>query len=223
MNSVELIGRLTRDPELRKAASGTSIFKFTLAVNRRFKQPGQPDADFIFCTAFGKTADIMCQYLHKGSLIGVTGRIQTGSYDNQQGQRVYTTDVIIDNFEFLESKNASQGQNYGGNAYGNDNYGGNPYSNQSYDNYEAPEYGGGYQNRGNNDYGNRNGNGGGYGAGSFGQDPSRNSYKPSSSNGGSQPSYGASKNSYASSQSNDLSDAFDDTDTLDIASDDLPF
>lgn len=211
MNSVELIGRLTRDPELRKAASGTSIFKFTLAVNRRFKQPGQPDADFISCTAFGKTADIMCQYLHKGSLIGVTGRIQTGSYDNQQGQRVYTTDVIIDNFEFLESRNASQGS-YAQNGYQqnggysqNQNYGyggGQGYAQES-------AYNAGYSQEPS-----------GASFGSYGQNPSRNSYQPNPQNTSSR---GTSSGNYAPAQDDDLSGAFDDSDTLDIATDDLPF
>lgn len=129
MNSVQLVGRLTKDPELRKAKSGTSVCKFTLAVNRRFKQEGQPQADFISCTAFGKTADVLCQYMYKGAQIGVTGRIQTGSYDNQQGQRVYTTDVIVDALDFLESKrndrqNGAQ-DNKSGYRYTN------PYQNQN--------------------------------------------------------------------------------------------
>lgn len=141
MNAVELIGRLTKDPELRKTSTGTSVFKFILAVNRRFKQPGQPDADFITCTAWGKTADVMCQYLHKGSLIGIQGRIQTGSYDNQQGQRVYTTDVVTENFEFLESKKDGQhGQTtYRAPAQQSQSYtyqGENPYSNQNNGNYD---------------------------------------------------------------------------------------
>lgn len=110
MNKVLLTGRITKDLELRKTQSGTSVIRFTLAVNRRFKQEGQPDADFISCTAWGKTADTMGQYLHKGSLIGVEGRITTGNYQDKDGKTVYTTDVTIENFDFLESRNASGAQ-----------------------------------------------------------------------------------------------------------------
>ena len=105
INRVILVGRLTRDPELRKTQSGASVVSYTIAVNRRVQTPGQPDADFINCVAWNKTADLMAQYLHKGSLIGVEGRIQTRSYDNQQGQRVYVTEVITDSVQFLEPKN----------------------------------------------------------------------------------------------------------------------
>lgn len=111
MNNVILIGRLTKDVELRKTQSGMSTVSFTLAVSRQFKKEGQPDSDFINCVAWNKTADLMAQYLHKGSLIGVEGRIQTRSYDNQQGQRVYVTEVVTDTVQFLEPKNASTQQN----------------------------------------------------------------------------------------------------------------
>lgn len=113
MNKVLLNGRITKDLELRKTQSGTSVIRFTLAVNRRFKQEGQPDADFISCTAWGKTAETMSQYLRKGSLIGVEGRITTGSYQDKDNRTVYTTDVTVENFDFLESRNASsQSQTY---------------------------------------------------------------------------------------------------------------
>lgn len=111
MNNVILIGRLTKDVELRKTQSGMSTVSFTLAVSRQFKKEGQPDSDFINCVAWNKTADLMAQYLHKGSLIGVEGRIQTRSYDNQQGQRVYVTEVVTYTVQFLEPKNASTQQN----------------------------------------------------------------------------------------------------------------
>ena len=96
INRVVLVGRLTRDPELRKTQGGTSVCSFTMAVGRRVQTQGQPDADFINCVAWNKTADLMTQYLHKGSLIGLEGRIQTRSYDNQQGQRVYVTEVVAE-------------------------------------------------------------------------------------------------------------------------------
>lgn len=110
MNRTILVGRLTKDPELRRTQAGKSVVSFTLAVNRQFKQEGQPDADFINCVAWNKTADLICTYLHKGSLAGVEGRIQTRSYDNQEGQRVYITEVICDNVQFIEPKSATEPQ-----------------------------------------------------------------------------------------------------------------
>lgn len=115
INSVCLTGRLTNDPELRRTQTGKPVMGFRLAVNRRFTQPGQPDADFINCVAWNKTAETMAQYLHKGSLIGVEGRLSTRSYDNQQGQKVYVTEVVVDNFSFLESRSSADNsyqQNY---------------------------------------------------------------------------------------------------------------
>lgn len=105
MNTVILIGRITKDIELRKTQSGMSYARFTVAVNRRFKskdQQGQ-DADFISCIAWDKRAETMYQYLGKGSQVGIEGRIQTGSYD-RDGQKVYTTDIVVENFDFLESR-----------------------------------------------------------------------------------------------------------------------
>lgn len=101
MNKVALIGRLTKDLELRKTNSGTSCTSFTLAVNRRIKTEGQPEADFIRCTAWGKTAEVMCQYLSKGSQIGVEGRIQTGQYEDKNGNTVFTTDVVVEQMTFI--------------------------------------------------------------------------------------------------------------------------
>lgn len=99
MNQVNLIGRLTSDPEINN-----TVTKYTLAVDRRFKRDGDPDADFIRCVCFGKTAEFAAKYLRKGTKIGVTGRIQTGSYTNKDGAKVYTTDVIVENQEFVEHK-----------------------------------------------------------------------------------------------------------------------
>lgn len=106
MNRVELVGRLTRDPEMRMSQTGNAVTRFTVAVNRNRKVEGQPEADFISCVAFGKTAEFMANYLKKGYLISVEGRIQTGSYDNQQGQRVYTTDIMCDNVQNLTPRNS---------------------------------------------------------------------------------------------------------------------
>lgn len=133
INRVVLVGRLTKDPVLRKTANGASIVSFTVACTRRFKQEGQPDADFINTVAWNKTADIVHQYTHKGSLVGVEGRIQTRSYDDKDGKRVYVTEVVADSVQFLESKSAAasnayvpeQGSNQGyqsdnGQSYSND-------------------------------------------------------------------------------------------------------
>ena len=108
INRVVLTGRLTRDLELRRTQSGTSVVSFTLAVDRIFRREGQPEADFINCVAWNRQAETMAQYLHRGSLIGVDGRLQTRNYENQQGQRVYVTEVVVDNFTFLESRAQSQ-------------------------------------------------------------------------------------------------------------------
>lgn len=104
MNSVELIGRLTKKPELAYNQNGNSYCRLTLAVNRPKKEDGTQDADFISCVAWKNTADTICKYLNKGSLIGLEGRIQTGSYDREDGTKVYTTDVLVSRIHFLESK-----------------------------------------------------------------------------------------------------------------------
>lgn len=112
MNKVILMGRLTRDPEVRYSAGDSSmaIARYTLAVDRRFRRDGEATADFISCTVFGRGAEFAEKYLHQGTKIVVTGRIQTGSYTNRDGQRVYTTDVIVEDQEFAESK-AAAGEN----------------------------------------------------------------------------------------------------------------
>lgn len=111
MNKVILMGRLTRDPDVRysNGANGsTAVAKYTLAVDRKFKQDGQPTADFINCVAFGKLGEFAEKYLHQGTKIAITGRIQTGSYTNKDGQKVYTTDVVVEEQEFCESKSSNQ-------------------------------------------------------------------------------------------------------------------
>lgn len=111
MNKVTLIGRLTRDPETRYTGGSDSkaITRFTLAVDRRFKADNA-SADFINCVAFGKTAEFIEKYFNKGMKLGAVGRIQTGSYENNEGKKVYTTDVVIEEAEFVESKNAGDAQ-----------------------------------------------------------------------------------------------------------------
>jgi single-strand DNA-binding protein len=116
MNKVILMGRLTRDPEVRYSAgeSSTAVARYTLAVDRRFHREGnEQSADFIGCVAFGRQAEFAEKYLRQGTKIAITGRIQTGSYTNRDGQKVYTTDVVVEEQEFAESKAASA-QNGGG-------------------------------------------------------------------------------------------------------------
>lgn len=110
MNISILIGRIATDLELKQTANGKSYLGFTLAVNRPKKEDGTQEADFIRCKTFGKTAELVSQYMHKGSRLGVVGTIQTGSYQNQDGQTIYTTDVMVNRIEFLESKKEQQPQ-----------------------------------------------------------------------------------------------------------------
>ena len=114
MNKVIIIGRFTRDPEIKYSTgeNATATARFSLAVNRRFKnKEGNYDADFINCVAFGKTAEFIEKYFTKGMAIGITGRIQTGSYTNKEGQKIYTTDVVVEETEFVESKNKGTSDN----------------------------------------------------------------------------------------------------------------
>lgn len=109
INRVILVGRLTKEPMLRKTANGTSVATFTVACNRRFTgQNQEQQADFINCVAWRQSADFISQYAAKGSLVGVEGRIQTRSYDDQTGKRVYVTEVVADTVQILESRAASQ-------------------------------------------------------------------------------------------------------------------
>ena len=110
MNKVILMGRLTRDPDVRYSAgeNSTAVARYTLAVDRRFRRDGDSaTADFIGCVAFGRQAEFAEKYLRQGTKIAITGRIQTGSYTNREGQKVYTTEVVVENQEFAESKAAS--------------------------------------------------------------------------------------------------------------------
>ena len=109
MNKVILMGRLTRDPEVRysQGDSATAVARYTLAVDRRFKRDGEASADFINCVVFGKSAEFAERYFRQGLKVVVSGRIQTGSYTNRDGVKVYTTDVVVEDQEFAESKAAS--------------------------------------------------------------------------------------------------------------------
>lgn len=105
INRVILIGRLTKDPELKYTSSGAAVGSFNLAVNRQFTNAnGDREADFINCVIWRKSAENFANFTHKGSLVGIDGRLQTRNYENQQGQRVYVTEVVVDNFSLLESR-----------------------------------------------------------------------------------------------------------------------
>ena len=112
INSVVLVGRLTAEPELRKTPNGVSSLQGTLAVNRNFKnQNGEYDSDFINCVIWGKLAENFANWTKKGNLVGITGRVQTRNYENQQGQRVYVTEVVAESFQLLEKRDNSANQN----------------------------------------------------------------------------------------------------------------
>ncbi len=128
INTIALTGRLTRDMDLRYTKSGTAVGTFTLAVDRQYKRDGEPTADFINCVIWRKSAENLANFTHKGSLVGIEGHIQTRTYDNSQGQLVYVTEVVVENFALLESKNAQAApdttnqpqtapQQTGGNSY----------------------------------------------------------------------------------------------------------
>lgn len=163
MNRVILVGRITRDLLLKKTPSGTSVVSFSLAVNRRVSGQGQQQADFINCVAWNKTADLMTQYLSKGAMIGVEGRIQSRSYDDASGRKVYVTEVVAETVQFLD----------------NNRGGGNSNANRTTNNYTQAA-----------------------------------------------PAYDNNKQDYAMEQqapTEDFASDFASSDTLDIASDDLPF
>ena len=113
MNKVILMGRLTRDPEVRysQGANQTAIARFSIAVDRRFKREGEPDADFFNCTSFGKQAEFIERYLVKGTKVVLSGRIQNDNYTNKDGQMVYSVRIMVDEIEFAESKNAQSARN----------------------------------------------------------------------------------------------------------------
>lgn len=122
INRVVLVGRITKDPVLRKTPNSTSVVSFTIACNRRVPSQGQ-DADFINCVAWNKTADFMAQYVRKGALLGVEGRIQTRNYDDRDGKRVYVTEVVADSVQLLKSrKSAQNAQDEATGALQNDEY-----------------------------------------------------------------------------------------------------
>lgn len=125
INRVVLVGRLTKDPELRYTPNGVATCRFTVAVNRAFNKEGEEkQADFISCVAWRKQAENLANFMKKASLIGLEGRIQTGSYEGQDGKRVYTTDVVADSIQFLEPRNSTGGSQGASNYESSTNTGG---------------------------------------------------------------------------------------------------
>lgn len=118
MNKVVLIGRLTADPDIRRTQSGKCVASYRLAVDRPFKSDGQPEADFISCVACGKSGEFCQRYLHKGMKIALEGRIQTRTYDDKDGKKVYVTEVIVEHHEFCESKRSADSGGYAEPAQG---------------------------------------------------------------------------------------------------------
>ncbi|UQS87248.1 single-stranded DNA-binding protein [Nicoliella spurrieriana] len=145
INRATLTGRLTRDVELRYTQSGRAVGSFSLAVDRRFKNGnGEREADFINCVVWGKSAENFANYVHKGNLVGIDGRIQTRNYENNQGNRVYVTEVVVENFSFLESRNSANSNRGAANV--------NNFQNGGMNNDNAPQNGGNmnhYNNPGN--------------------------------------------------------------------------
>ena len=136
INNVVLVGRTTKDPELRYTPSNVAVATFSLAVNRIFKDAnGEREADFINCVIWRQSAENLANWAKKGALIGITGRIQTRSYENQQGQRVYVTEVVAENFQMLEGNQQNQGNSF---QNGNSSQGGNV--NNEY-NQQTPNFG----------------------------------------------------------------------------------
>lgn len=212
MNSVALIGRLTRDPEIRYTGDQMAIATFSIAIDRPPRRDGTRETDFPRITVFGRQAENCEKYLKKGRMVGVTGRIQTGNYTNKNGDKVYTTDIVADRVEFLEWGDREGGQNQGGygsqGGYGQQGQGG--FGNQGSYGQSGGSYGG--QNnygQSQNSYGQQSQGGygqGGYGQGGYGQQ--------SQSGFGGQDSFGQSQQSQAPSMPQGF-EAIDD--------DDIPF
>ncbi len=149
LNHITIMGRLTRDPELRRTGSGIAVASFTVAVDRDFggRDGGERETDFIDCVAWRQTGEFVSKYFTKGSMIVVSGRLQIRNWNDKDGNKRRSAEVVADNVYFGESKRSSEGNSsYGGNAYGGNSYGGNSYGNNNYGgnsyNAPAPSYGG---------------------------------------------------------------------------------
>ena len=147
LNHITIMGRLTRDPELRRTGSGIAVASFTVAVDRDFgnRDGGERETDFIDCVAWRQTGEFVSKYFTKGSMIVVSGRLQIRNWTDKEGNKRRSAEVVADNCYFGESKRSSEGgSSYGGNAYGGNSFGGNSYGNNNYGGYNAPapSYGG---------------------------------------------------------------------------------
>ena len=146
LNHITIMGRLTRDPELRRTGSGVAVASFTVAVDRDFggRDGGERETDFIDCVAWRQTGEFVSKYFTKGSMIVVSGRLQIRNWNDKDGNKRRSAEVVADNVYFGESKrSADSNSSYGGNAYGgNSSYGNNNYGSSSYNNAPAPSYGG---------------------------------------------------------------------------------
>ncbi|PLT33240.1 single-stranded DNA-binding protein [Bacillus sp. V5-8f] len=141
MNRVILVGRLTKDPELRYTPNGVPVATFTLAVNRAFtNQQGEREADFINCVVWRKPAENVANYLKKGSLAGVDGRVQTRNYEGQDGKRVYVTEILAESVQFLEPRSSSAGERNEGGPYGNQRNNDNPFGQNQNQNQRNNNY-----------------------------------------------------------------------------------
>ncbi|KRM75849.1 single-stranded DNA-binding protein [Secundilactobacillus collinoides] len=174
INRALLTGRLTRDVDLRYTPSGAAVGNFTLAVDRQFtNQNNEREADFINCVIWRKSAENFANFTHKGALVGIDGRIQTRNYENQQGQRVYVTEVVVDNFALLEPRSANNNSNSNNGSYNNNNQNGgnNNYNSAPAGNNSAPQN--------NNPFGDPNTNG----AANNNQNSGQNQADPFANNG----------------------------------------
>ena len=149
LNHITIMGRLTRDPELRRTGSGLPVASFTVAVDRDFgkNENGEKETDFIDCVAWRQTGEFVSKYFAKGSMIVVSGRLQIRNWNDKDGNKRRSAEVVADNCYFGESKRSNEGgSSYGGNTYGGNSYGGNSYGNSNYGgnsyNAPAPSYGG---------------------------------------------------------------------------------
>ena len=149
LNHITIMGRLTRDPELRRTGSGIAVASFTVAVDRDFggRDGGERETDFIDCVAWRQTGEFVSKYFTKGSMIVVSGRLQIRNWNDKDGNKRRSAEVVADNCYFGESKRSNEGgSSYGGNTYGGNSYGGNSYGNSNYGgnsyNAPAPSYGG---------------------------------------------------------------------------------
>ena len=146
LNHIVIMGRLTRDPELRRTGSGIAVASFTVAVDRDFggRDGGEKETDFIDCVAWRQTGEFVSKYFTKGRMIVVSGRLQIRSWTDKDGNKRRTAEVVADNCYFGDSKRDEGGSSYGGNAYGGNSFGGNSYGGNNYGGYNvpAPSYGG---------------------------------------------------------------------------------